>query len=72
MYWCFFLPITCLYLSAQKAVLVLSVSAKKGASIDVAGLAILYHAYLCLNVVFFNDFCDNSHTDRADDESQAE
>ena len=50
--------------------MVVSVSAKKGASIDVAGLAILYHAYLCLNV--FYDFCDNSHTDRADDESQAE
>ena len=44
------MPITCLYLPAPKAVMVLSVSAKKVASIDVAALAILYHAHLFVNV----------------------
>ena len=46
---------------------------KKGPSIDidVAALAILYHAHLYVNV-FFYDFYDNSHTDGTDDGYQAE
>ena len=46
----FYLPITCIYLPAPKAVMVLSVSAKKITSIDVTALAILYHAHLFVNV----------------------
>ena len=66
-----YLPITWLNLPAPKAVMELTMCKfKKGYINRCSCFSNFCHAHLCVNV--FYHLCDNSHTERTDDEYLAE
>ena len=67
-----YLPITWLNLPAPKAVMELTMCKfKKGYINRCSCFSNFCHAHLCVNVFFYH-LCDNSHTERTDDEYLAE